>query len=340
MKKTRSSTAQEKADHRPAFIITVDVEGDDLVSRPRAIGTHNARFLPRLQDLCQEYGFKATYLVNYEMACSPDLVAFGRDLLGAGSGEIGIHLHAWNSPPLHQITPNDSLHYPYLYEFPEPIMRQKIHFLTDLLEDTFGTKMTSHRAGRWGFDPRYARLLLERGFKVDSSVTPHVSWANAMGDPRQSGGPDYRRFPPEPYFIDPQDISRSGDSDLLEVPVTTEKVVLQEPDTPQTGEAAIVRWLRPSGRNGRVLRSLIERVLAESRTCAVLMIHSSDLMPGGSIVPDAQTVESLYLDMEALFQIVHGRMVGMTLTDFYDRFHSSQVPREIEDSTTNGPRLG
>ena len=326
MENMRFTTKQDNADHRPVFIITVDVEGDNLVSRPRTIQTRNARFLPRFQDLCHRYGCRPTYLVNYEMACCPDFIAFGRDVLEEGSGEIGMHLHAWNSPPLSQITPDDFLHYPYLYEYPELLMRQKIHFLTDLLENTFGVKITSHRAGRWGFDRLYAHLLLEHGYKVDTSVTPNISWANAMGDPNQSGGPDYTQFPSEPYFIDLQDISRRGASDLLEVPITTEKIVLDKLDSLPNGEAAIVRWLRPNGRNGKALLSIIERVLVEDRSCAVLMMHSSELMPGGrSNVPDAQTVETLYRDLEALIQTVHGRMDAMTLTDFHHRFQSGRV---------------
>jgi hypothetical protein len=326
MMNIRSPTAQDKPDHRPGFIITVDVEGDNLVSRPRSIQTHNARFLPRFQDLCQRYGFKATYLVNYEMACDADCIAFGREVLEENGGEIGMHLHAWNSPPISPITPDDFLHSPYLYEYPKAVMRQKVRFLTDLLEDTFGSKMTCHRAGRWGFDRRYAHLLLEHGYKIDSSVTPHISWANAMGDPSQSGGPDYTQFPSEPYFIDLQDISRLGTSDLLEVPITTEKIVIGKSDSLPNGEAAIVRWLRPSGRNGKALISMVERVLEEARTCAVLMIHSSELMPGDrSNIPDAQTVESIYRDLERLFQTAHGRMDAITLNDLYDRFQSDQI---------------
>ena len=58
----------------------------------------------------------------------------------------------------------------------------------DALEGRFGEKMTSHRAGRWAFDSRYARLLVEHGYLVDCSVTPIIpskmpSGGSAPGPP-------------------------------------------------------------------------------------------------------------------------------------------------------------
>jgi hypothetical protein len=41
---------------RPAFLITIDTEGDNLWSRPRTITTRNAHSLPRFQALCEKYG--------------------------------------------------------------------------------------------------------------------------------------------------------------------------------------------------------------------------------------------------------------------------------------------
>jgi hypothetical protein len=99
-------------------------------------------------------------------------------------------------------------------------MRQKISLTTDLLENTFGVKMLSHRAGRWSFDERYANQLIEFGYKVDCSVTPHVSWESHLGAPDKDGGTDYTDFPDTAYFIDPSDISRPGHSTLLEIPVS------------------------------------------------------------------------------------------------------------------------
>ena len=50
------------------FLITIDTEGDNLWSTPMEVTTYNARNLHRFQLICNEYGFKPTYLTNYEMA--------------------------------------------------------------------------------------------------------------------------------------------------------------------------------------------------------------------------------------------------------------------------------
>src|SRR5579864_9128001 len=112
------------------FIVTVDTEGDDIWSRPRAITTYNARFLPRFQSLCERYGYRPVYLANYEMVISDEFVEFARDVVARRAGEIGMHLHAWNSPPIVPLTPDDDLNAPYLIEFPEPQIREKIRVMT------------------------------------------------------------------------------------------------------------------------------------------------------------------------------------------------------------------
>src|SRR5579872_2796709 len=172
------------------FIVTVDTEGDDIWSRPRAVTTHNAHFLPRFQSLCERYGYRPVYLANYEMVMSEEFVEFARDVLARRAAEIGMHLHAWNSPPLIPLTDDDFHHHPYLFEYPDEVMREKIKVMTVLLEERFGQPVMSHRAGRFGFDGRYAAMLLEAGYRIDCSVTPGVDWSATTGAPGGAGGPD------------------------------------------------------------------------------------------------------------------------------------------------------
>ncbi len=152
-----------------AFLITIDTEGDNLWQKHDSITTENARYLPRFQQLCEKYGFKPVYLTNYEMAIDPFYIEFARDVIARGTAEVGMHLHAWNSPPTEPLTADDWRHKPYLIEYSDAMMREKVDYMTRLLEDTFQTKMVSHRAGRWAFDERYARL------------SPSVHWLRPMG---------------------------------------------------------------------------------------------------------------------------------------------------------------
>jgi hypothetical protein len=72
-------------------------------------------------------------------------VEFGRDLLAWGAGEVGMHLHAWNSPPVVPLTEDDYRHHPYLVEYPEGLVREKVKVMTATLEDGFGVKMLRWR---------------------------------------------------------------------------------------------------------------------------------------------------------------------------------------------------
>jgi hypothetical protein len=324
----------------PSFLITIDTEEDNAWSRSRLAATRNAEFLERFQQLCERYGQRPTWLTSHEMILSPIFRGFAADVLARRTAEIGMHLHAWNSPPLEPLTSDDSHAQPYLIEYPPRLMRKKIHSLTVRLEDTLGVKMVSHRAGRWAFDERYAEMLLEEGYKVDCSVTPLVSWASTPGDPSGRGGVDYTQFPHEPYWADLRDISRQGNSSLLEVPVTIVSSrsglanrfveVADRLPSPLAPLGALARrftnrlsppavWLRPDRQNGRRLHRLIDRVLEERRHCAEFMLHSSELMPGGSpTFPDVASIDSLYADLESLFQRIQKRFRGATLTEFHD----------------------
>src|SRR5690606_29357853 len=64
-----------------------------------------------------------------------------------------------------------------------------------------------YRAGRYGAGPHTATILEQSGFMIDSSVRAHFDY-------RADGGPDYRRRPLRPYWLD-------SDRKLLELPVTT-----------------------------------------------------------------------------------------------------------------------
>lgn len=313
------------------FIITVDTEGDNLWERPHQITTRNAAFLPRFQRLCERFGFKPVYLVNHEMAVSDSFVEFGRDVAARGAGEIGMHLHAWNSPPFVALTDDDFRHQPYLIEYPEPVMRAKIRVITRLLEDRFDRKMLSHRAGRWALDGRYAAMLLEEGYLVDCSVTPGVDWRANRGDPDGFGGSNYSTFPDRPYFVSPSDISTPSTGTLLEVPMTVQASGLFRHAPWIYGVAGLRRvagrmsparrWLCPVALmekpNLDAMLDVARRSRTERPAHMEFMLHSSELMPGGS--PSFQStadIDRMYAHLERLFEDLSGWCAGMTLEEF------------------------
>ncbi|MGV3346945.1 deacetylase [Enterobacteriaceae bacterium LUAb1] len=314
---------------KSAFLITIDTEGDNLWQK-NSISTKNAHFLPRFQALCEKYGFKPTWLTNYEMATDPVYIEFARDVIQRQQGEVGMHLHAWHSPPEYTLTDNDWQHKPYLIEYPEVIMRQKIQVMTQILEDTFQTKMLSHRAGRWAFNAFYARTLIELGYKVDCSVTPRVNWCDSPGSPGGTGGTDYHHFPDYAYWLDENDISSpDGSSALLEVPMSIQYKYLPWVNNLRKWSdclrgkhhSAKVSWLRPCGGNVESMKKVTEQTLASGSDYIEFMLHSSELMPGGSpTFKNTAETEQLYDDLEQLFEWLAVRATGMTLTDYYQYF--------------------
>ena len=318
---------------RGAFLITIDTEGDNQWSKPKEITARNADALPRFQELCDRYGLKPTYLATWEMVKSGSFVEFGKDVMASGRARIGMHLHAWNSPPIVPLTDDDFRHQPYLIEYAQDVIREKVKVMTDTLEHTFGSKMLSHRAGRWGLNETYARILSDAGYTVDCSVTPHIDWRVHTGRPGGRGGIDYRSFPDRAYFLDLDDISRAGSSDLLELPMTimadhqqswaralrsgTRKV----PHLQRLvhGYLPAYSWLRPNGRNGSTLPRLLQMARTLGRRLREFMLHSSELMAGGSpTFPTGRSIAALYSHLEALFDASTRDWVGQTLSVFRD----------------------
>lgn len=71
------------------------------------------------------------------------------------------------------------------------------------------------------------------------------------------------------------------------------------------------------------LKQLVRRIGAEPDTDYLeFMIHSSELMPGGSpYFQTEQDIESLYRTMQTIFSVIHrAGFSGMTLAEYYNRF--------------------
>jgi hypothetical protein len=261
------------------------------------------------------------------MALDTSFIALGRDAVRRNAAEIGMHLHAWHSPPEAPVSEADYAYCPYLIEYPESVMRAKIDFLTTLLRDTFDVDITSHRAGRWAFDGRYARLLIEQGYRVDCSVTPGVSWHHCPGAPGGVGGTDYTRFPDHAYWLDPAAIARPGTSELLELPMTilSSRLDAVAPWVYRLGTLGRVinriepqrRWLRPNGHNLRAMLGVVDQALAEQRPYIEFVLHSSELMPSGSpSFPTPSHIERLYVHLDRLFRHISHQFRGLTLGDY------------------------
>lgn len=310
--KTQSSPYSHTGSKDLAFIITVDTEGDNLWQyKPGdAITTRNTAFIPRFQQLCDRFGFKPVYLTNYEMALDDSFVESAKEWLSQDRCEIGVHLHAWNNPPLHPLTGPHSGQ-SYLIEYPEEVMRQKFDTIYSLLQERFGITPTSHRAGRWAMNDTYFKILEEFGITVDCSHTPGISWSRSYGI--TCGGSDYSNISPHVGLI----------NGVLEVPMTVRHTHCHPTGSLKHRLKSLIGgttvWLRPATESSESMIWLADKVHKEA-DCNYLefMIHSSELMPGGSpYVTDNKALEEFYAKMEALFTHVHNLGYrGQTLNDY------------------------
>ncbi len=300
------------------FIITIDTESDNQWDTNSKLTTANSRFIPRFQKLCEKYGFKPVYLTDYTMAHDDFFIKFARDCLNRGTCEIGMHLHAWDTPPFNDY---DNKHgaKPYLIEYSDEIMYEKLSNITDLLETIFQRKMVSHRAGRWATNTKYFEMLGKLGYKIDCSVTPGVDWSKNKG--AILGGTDYSNHPSNHYFI-------QENYNVLEVPVTIRKLFFLPIDI-HNGKyefmKSIVRkfigknvWFRPSQNSEGDFQGLLNKVESENCNYIEFMMHSSELMPGGSpYFINEEEIENLYKNLEKLFIDISKKYEGATLEEYY-----------------------
>ena len=300
------------------FIITVDTEGDNLWSfrEGDSATTKNTAYIPRFQELCEKYGFKPVYLTNYEMALDDEWVEYSSAKLFEGKCEIGMHLHAWNNPPVYKL-PSIYGGLPYITEYPVEIIEQKVSEILNLLKTRYQTDIISHRSGRWALSKDYLDILYKHGIRVDCSTTPGIDLGVNPGQ-SVSGGNDYSNFPKAPYMME---------CGILQVPMSTRSIRRFHGSTVKARVKSLLLgdklWLRPIRGSVSELNYLTSKIEDEGDSLPLeFMIHSSELMPGGSSYFKTQSdIDNLYDVMDTYFSALSGRgYCGCTLKDFYEKF--------------------
>ncbi len=295
------------------FIVTVDTEGDNLWDwKPgKEITTENTLYIPRFQELCEKYGFMPVYLTNYEMAKDDRFVAYAGQKAKEGKCEIGMHLHAWNTPPEYVLEDRFGGN-PYITEYPAEIIEQKVVTMMNLLQDRFEQPIVSHRSGRWATNDIYFEALVKNGIRVDCSVTPELNLSKIPGYSCHCGN-DYSKAPKGIYEIYPG---------LLEVPMTTKRVrCCKAGNLPHRIKALLwgaEMWLRPILDSAAYMQTLTQRVIREDGgDCLEFMVHSSELMPGASpYFKTKEDIENMYVILENYFVYVSSLgYTGCTLQD-------------------------
>jgi hypothetical protein len=186
-----------QGDGPPALVVVVDTEEEFDWNAPfdrRNTGVEHMRSIDLLQNVFDEASVVPLYVVDEPIASQATsrepLVRF----LADGRCEIGAHLHPWVSPPFEEeVCARNS----YPGNLPRALEAAKLASLVRAIESGLGVRPRAYKAGRYGAGPSTAEILEQQGFTVDVSPCPPFDFG-------ADGGPDWSRFPCEPFWIGPK----------------------------------------------------------------------------------------------------------------------------------------
>jgi hypothetical protein len=325
-----------------ALLVTVDTEEEfdwAGVGVSQAWSMKHAAHLGWFQELCESFGVRPTYVIDYPFATTPESIAALRGPHDRGACEIGAHPHPWVNPPIREeLTVRNT----YLSNLPADLQQEKVAALTDAIRQSFGYTPRTFKAGRYGFDVALAPFLSSLGYTVDTSVMPFCNFTD-------DGGPDYRTARWQPYWID-----GSKDS-LLEVPCTSgfNRWPFESYNKffQRTGRAPL-RTFRLRGildRLGVLKHIVLSPELAGESDCVTLMrriaahppavlnvtLHSPSVMPGCTpFVRTEEDVARFRRQLTTMFRVATQelRATPMTMSEFRDHF----VSRESRETMNMG----
>lgn len=158
--------------------------------------------LPRLLDLYDKYGVKATFFYTGHIAkLYPDVVRMAHER----GHEVGSHgLTHEVSKAFDVLSPEEQLSH----------LKQS----KQILEDIIGEEVVSFRAPAARVDKKFPLIMQEAGFKVDSSVSSQrLDMMFSFGALKKL---HWLTAPRKAYFTRTDNIFRRGDSEVLEAPIS------------------------------------------------------------------------------------------------------------------------
>lgn len=295
------------------LVVTVDVEEDQWGIVPHAQATaRNVYRLPRLQRVLNEFGIIPTYLLTYPVVRDPCAVGVLREILHAGECEIGMHCHPWNTPPYEERL---NSHNSMLCNLTQTLQFDKLQRLHEAIENHLGIAPVAFRSGRWGFDAGVAENIVRLGYRIDTSVTPYTSWA-------QASGPDFSQVSPRPYtFTQGLRSGLESHGRLAEVPATIgylhgefqacARVIQRLNRAPLAGfklgsllsRLRLLRkvWLSPEMETPAMMMQLVRQMRSQGYEWLNLVFHSSALLGGCGPFVRTQDDEPRFLDKLQMF---------------------------------------
>lgn len=248
-----------------------------------ATGVSHLQEIWRFQELCEAFGVKPTYVVDYPIAIQKESETTLKPLVAEGRALVGAHLQPWVNPPFdEEINRFNS----YPGNLPPALEHRKLDLLVEAIEKRFGVRPFIYKAGRYGLGPATPETLMAFGIKIDLSVCPGFDFG-------EDGGPDFSSGTSDPYWFD-------NDRRLLELPVTggftgylrrsgptIHRLALRGGGRHVRVNAVLARIgalarirLSPEGFGFEDTRALTEALLGDGVRIFSMTLHSPSLWPG------------------------------------------------------------
>lgn len=266
--------------------VTIDVEEEGLFLNRYDRGktsVENIARLVRLDPIFHEWGIRPTLLLTYPVARNGRCADLLNELRERWQGEIGAHLHHWNTPPFVDLPHADPVPSDLI---PEDVLASKLENLLSAIRNT-GVSPTSFRMGRFNMGQRMFSVLETSSISVDSSVAPMRHYY---------GGPNHLAARTDPYFPNPKKPLDEGTSRILEAPVTILPALeglgvvlekwrrwgpLSERWAPRFAMYLGSLAAQPMWTGFRRLQAAVRLHASRGGEVLTVFFHSSELMPGG-----------------------------------------------------------
>ena len=334
-----SDKARFKDDAGPWLLVTVDAEEEfdwtTFSSSAQNVTSLSAQ--GKAQDIFSRYNVHPTYFVDYPVVNQDAGYKPLAEFHAQGLCHIGAHLHPWVNPPLNE---EISFHNSFPGNLEPDLEYEKLIRLTDVIEDRFGARPTSYRAGRYGVGPNTAAILDRLAYTTDFSVLP-------MTDLRKQEGPDFRACPSQPYWFGPG-------GRLLEIPMTIGFLGLLSPfgaalhsafDKPLSEQFKLWAFLArthildriklsPEGVSLDEAKRLTRSLLNRGDKLFVVSYHSSSLVPGNTPYVTTQTdLDHFFAWLDDYLNFFTEEIGGTSVTPDFILEQASKSPQTEEKST-------
>jgi peptidoglycan-N-acetylglucosamine deacetylase len=192
--------------NRKICLLTNDVETTSIVNGGLRNETGVKVFkdgMPRLLDLYEKFNIKTTFFFVADFAENyPEIVK----MVQPYGHEVACH----------------GLTHDYKQAFDLMTFKQQKEHLTkakQILEDIAGVEVVSFRAPALRVNKETPKALIETGFKFDSSIAPQrMDLFMSLGSTKKL---NWLAAPRKPYFVSENNLARKGNTQLLEVPISS-----------------------------------------------------------------------------------------------------------------------